>query len=42
MDDVILNTTGALVGCVCCWAGGWGLAMRPRRRVRGRHDSQEA
>lgn len=42
IDDVILNTSGALVGCVCCWAGGWGLAMRPRRRVRGRHDSQEA
>ncbi|QDO37177.1 VanZ family protein [Streptomyces sp. RLB3-17] len=22
IDDGILNTTGALVGCVCCWAGG--------------------
>ncbi|MFJ9482984.1 hypothetical protein ACIRRI_50055 [Streptomyces mirabilis] len=42
IDDGILNTTGALVGCVCCWAGGWGLAGRPRRRVRARRDSQEA
>ncbi|MFD7488609.1 MULTISPECIES: VanZ family protein [Streptomyces] len=22
IDGVILNTTGALVGCVCCWADG--------------------
>ncbi|MFD7604283.1 VanZ family protein [Streptomyces mirabilis] len=42
VDDVILNTTGALVGCGCCWAGAWGLAVRPRRRVRGRHNSEEA
>ncbi|MFH9967816.1 hypothetical protein ACH4PR_41745 [Streptomyces mirabilis] len=42
IDAGILNTTGALVGCVCCWAGGWGLAVRPRRRVRDRRDSQEA
>ncbi|MFC9634380.1 VanZ family protein [Streptomyces mirabilis] len=42
IDDAILNTSGALVGCVCCWAGGWGLAVRPRRRVRDRRDAQEA
>ncbi|MFE4630506.1 VanZ family protein [Streptomyces mirabilis] len=42
IDDVILNTSGALVGCVCRWAGGWGLAVRPRRRVRDRRDSEEA
>ncbi|MGW2972762.1 VanZ family protein [Streptomyces mirabilis] len=22
IDDVIPNTSGVLVGCVCCWAGG--------------------
>jgi hypothetical protein len=29
VDDVILNTSGAQVGCVCCWADGWAWRRAP-------------